>query len=99
MNTLFKPYEEHTFPDWTIEEFDAIECHHHFSGRYQKAKENALKKYRRKTSRPFIYIKPQRRLQPASLCRFVYTLPLHILISSGMCSAIQAGKVRRHMRR
>lgn len=49
MNTLFKPYEEHTFPDWTIEEFDAIECHHHFSGRYQKAKENALKKYRRKS--------------------------------------------------
>lgn len=49
MNTLLKPYEEHTFPDWTIEEFDAIECHHHFSGRYQKAKENALKKYRRKS--------------------------------------------------
>ena len=39
--------DESQFPDWTIEEFDAIQENHAFSPRYRRAMRQTVKKYRR----------------------------------------------------
>ena len=43
------------FPDFTIEEFDAIEETHEFSERYRAAKKAALKAHRRSSARKFSF--------------------------------------------
>ncbi len=57
MDTISRQYDDNTFPDWTIEEFDAIQEEHVFSGNYQKKKKNAIKSWRRKGSPEFHFYK------------------------------------------
>lgn len=43
--------DESQFPDWTIEEFDAIQENHAFSPRYRRAMRQTVRKYRRASRR------------------------------------------------
>ena len=50
-----KLYDETNFPNWTIEEFDAIESEHDFSRRFKRAEKAAIRKYRRQPVRRFSF--------------------------------------------
>ena len=54
MKNTSKHFERENFPDWTLEDFDAIQEDHVFSARYEKAKKAAIRAHKQRRTPTFL---------------------------------------------
>ena len=100
MEKNLRSYENEQFPDWSIEEFDAISEDHVFSEQYQREKRKVIRAHSKKKAPRRFFMQA---VAAAAACIVlpvvVYAAVTHMRTSTGMHSEMPDGRASQPTRK